>query len=442
MPSRVEMRRQIERFLRGIVVVALAILLWQSLGSSSNSVVADSRARGLSRSALVSWSAAPSAPSRIHVALDSVPTAVERAWLAGIAGAGTTVSWSGNLAPVIVDAQSVAAPAGGTRLLIAAPRGSTVVVSDDIGVIDTVQPQNAGAAIALGAHSDRLGVRVKGSTASTIGRDSLALHRALVIAGAGWESKFVVAALEEEGWKVDAFIRVAPGVDVTQGPLAAIDTSRYSAVVALDSTASAYADRIVRFVRDGGGVVLGPSAATVNAMSQLRAGTIGSIASGSSESGTAVALTTLPLRPITSFREDAIPLEKRGGAVAVAARRFVAGRVVQLGYEDTWSWRMSGGESGLAEHRRWWTGVVSRVAYAPVVPAAIAGSGAQKSLGEFHDAGEESPVADLVASIGQRATESNPRLRKTSIDLTVLLFAVLSLALVGEIASRRTRGVE
>jgi hypothetical protein len=110
-------------------------------------------------------------------------------------------------------------------------------MSDEVGVIDTLPQHDAGASVTLNSMAGRLSARAKSSVASTVVRDSVVLRRILVIGEAGWESKFVVAALEEEGWKVDALIRVAPGVDVTQGS-AAIDTSRYSAVIALDAGVS------------------------------------------------------------------------------------------------------------------------------------------------------------------------------------------------------------
>ena len=148
----------------------------------------------------------------------------------------------------------------------------------------------------------------------------------LVIGDAGWESKFVVAALEEEGWKVDAFIRVAPNVDVTQGSAAVIDTARYSAVVALDGAASPYASRIIEFARTGGGVVLTPQAATPDAMAPLRVGAVGRTTGDAraAQAGGSVTLTTLALAPITSLRSDAVPLERRAGTVATAARRVGA----------------------------------------------------------------------------------------------------------------------
>src|SRR6185503_12929742 len=233
MPSRAEMRIRIEQVLRGIVIIALAVMLWQSLHGQSNAGARTVSARGIRPSALADWSTLAKAPATIHVQLNSVPSTIERAWLSALAGAGSAVTWSGDIAPLMIEAQPVASPSGGTKVLVAAPTGS-VVVNDDVGPIDTLRAQSAGAMLSLSASQDRLTARVKGSAASTSTADSLTLHRVLVIADAGWESNFAIAALEEEGWKVDASIRVAPGVNVTQGSVAVIDTSRYSAVVALD----------------------------------------------------------------------------------------------------------------------------------------------------------------------------------------------------------------
>jgi hypothetical protein len=330
----------------------------------------------------------------------------------------------------MIDAQPVASPTGGTKILLAAPGGSSVVMSDDIGVIDTIRTQNRGASLVLNSVAGNLAARVKGSVASTAQPDSVVLHKILVIGEAGWESKFVVAALEEEGWKVDAFIRVAPGVDVTQGS-AVIDTSRYSAVVALDGAASPYADRIIEFVQTGGGVVLTPQAASLDAMALLRAGAVGRVSSEARpiEASGSVNLATLALAPITSLRADAIPLGNRAAAVAIAVRRVGAGRALQLGYEDTWRWRMGGGDGAVRDHRVWWTELVSGVAYGPRVP---------RTTG---NAGNEAPRLGLVAAIGPsvpRGAVSN--LSATRSDWIAWLFLLLALALTSEIASRRFRG--
>src|SRR5260221_12504209 len=144
-----------------------------------------------------------------------------------------------------------------------------------------------------------------GATASTVPRDSVVLHKVLVISDANWESKFVVAALEEAGWKVDALIRVAPSVNVTQGSMAAIDTAGYSAVVALDGSASPYANRLADYVQSGGGVVLAPQAAAVDAMSSLGIGGVGqppSHARAIQESGP-VNLASHSPDAITTFRK-------------------------------------------------------------------------------------------------------------------------------------------
>src|SRR6266508_1705847 len=265
MPSRAEIRVLAERVLRGIVIAVLAYLLWKSFGPRPE-VIQDTVGGRPSGGALAGWTMRPVAPRRIHVLLDSVPSPLVRDWLGALGSAGSMVSWSGDLPPLMLGAQPVASPAGGVRVRVAAPNGSAVVMSDEVGVLDTVRAQNGGGAVVLNSAVRGLTAHVNGSLASTVPRDSVVLHKVLVVGDAGWESKFVVAALEEEGWKVDAFIRVAPGVDVTQGSIATIDTARYSAVVALDGAVSPYANRIVEFARSGGGVVLSPQAALLDGM--------------------------------------------------------------------------------------------------------------------------------------------------------------------------------
>jgi hypothetical protein len=432
MPSRAETRVRLEHVLRGIVITVLGVMLWQSLREQTDSGGSSVSVRGID-GALARWSALTKAPGGIHVQMTSVPSPVERAWLAALAGAGSGVTWSGDLPPVMIDAQPVAAPVGGTKVVVAAPSGSSIVMSDDIGVIDTLRTQNPGASLAIASFAGSLTARVKGSVASTAQRDSVLLQKVLVIGNAGWESKFVVAALEEAGWKVDAFIRVAPGVDVTQGSAAVIDTSRYSAVVALDAAASPYANRIIEFARTGGGVVLTPQAASLDAMVPLRAGAVGRASSetGRIQASGSVSLATLALAPITLLRSDAVPLEKRAGTVAIAARRISAGRALQLGYDQSWRWRMGGGEGAVQDHRKWWTGLVSSVAYAPRVPRSTALT-----------ASDEAPMVGLVAAIGPSTPAgAAANLSGKPLDWMAWLFVLLTLGLIGEVASRRLRGL-
>jgi len=115
--------------------------------------------------------------------------------------------------------------------------------------------------------------------------------------------------------------------------------------------------------------------------------------------------------------------------VTVAAARVGAGRSVQLGYEDTWRWRMAGGPNSVRDHRAWWTGLVSNVAYAP-----------RTSIAGRTIATDDAPVAELVAALG-RATDTtvaNQAVNRS--HWMVWLFIIVSLSLLLEVASRRLRG--
>jgi hypothetical protein len=204
-------------------------------------------------------------------------------------------------------------------------------------------------------------------------------------------------------------------------------------VIALDSSASPYANRIIQFVRTGGGVILEREAAAVDAMAPLRAGAVGR-ATSELHAGLAaeVSLSTLALAPITLLRSDAVPVEKRASSIAIAARRIAAGRALQIGYKDTWRWRMDSAEGALRDHRSWWTGLVSSVAYAPRVPTPTVNAGPT----------DEAPMIGLIGALGPNAPSGlAANLSGGKSDLTVFLFVLLALGLTGEVASRRLRGV-
>src|SRR5687768_8524332 len=124
MQSRAELRILIERALRSLLIVALAVMLWQSLRETTF----DYHAMGTLGivDALRESSASPTAPPRIDVQLDSVPSVPQRAWLGALAGAGSSVAWSGDLPPVMTGAHPTALPTGGTRITVAAPSGSSL----------------------------------------------------------------------------------------------------------------------------------------------------------------------------------------------------------------------------------------------------------------------------------------------------------------------------
>lgn len=434
MPSRAEVRIRIEQLLRVVVVIALIALLWRTLESTDSRQPRDVRSAHVASATLAEWTRAPGKPGTVFLELDSVPTILDRAWLRSLGGAGSTIAWSGRPTPLMIDVQPVASPAGGNRISIAA-NTARVVVSDEIGVIDSVQSSNVGAAIATGSTMSRVVAHAHGSIASARLADSLILRRVLVVGSAGWESKFATAALEEEGWKVDAVLHVAPGVDVVAPAQSVIDTSHYSAVVALDSAAATYASRIVAFVREGGGVVLGPGAAALDGFAALRAGNVDrAVQAPSTAPNASLTLSSLPVYPISSLRDDAIPLARTRGVLSLVARRFNQGRVLQTGIVDSWRVRMNGGDDGIRTHREWWTSAVSNVAYAPRVSRAttnISGVGAD----------DPAPAADLVATLGPPRQESaKDGAGGARTNLTPWLFLLLVLALLAEISSRRLRG--
>ena len=379
--------------------------------------------------ALRSWSTAGIAPDRASIQLDSTPAPVSRDWMKALAHSGTQVSWKGSLPATAVSVQPIASPRGGLRVLSAAPNANRITVSDDLGLIEGASAHAGGASFEVPSSSGDIVATAGGSKATSDQTDSIRIGRVLVIGGAGWEAKFVVAALEEEGWKVDADMRVAPSVDVTQGSTASIDTARYSAVIALDGTAASRASDISRYVSSGGGLILAGTATSLEAFAGLKAGGTGNVQTASileAEPGTAT-LKSLALIPIVSLRSDAIRLESRDGAIASAARRHNSGRVLQVGYVDTWRWRMSGGDRGPSDHREWWTKAISSVAYAPVVREAAMRK-------------DNAPVARLIEALGpQSQATTSLASHARSISLW-LLFAILSLSIIGEWASRRLRG--
>jgi hypothetical protein len=201
-------------------------------------------------------------------------------------------------------------------------------------------------------------------------------------------------------------------------------------VVALDESAGAAAASIRRFVESGGGVVLGAGAAALPGFSALRAGVAGSrVAPVELEPPADDPRRGLALVPVSRLAPGSIVLEQRSAGVAVAARRVGMGRVLQLGYEDSWRWRMAGADGAVEAHRRWWSGLVSAVAYratirgyAPVSP---------------HDA----PLVRTIAQLGSPDSSHRPEPGRRSQGPPVeWLFGLAVVSLLAEWASRRWRG--
>ena len=428
-PSATRVRAIAEWVLRAVALLLLAWLVVASLGAGP----APSAARADSASlddALREWTAR--APEAAWVSLDALPHAESRAWLGALRRAGTPVAWGGDSLPALaLETSPIADPVGGSRVRVAAGRGARVALWDAAGLVDTVAVRGAGSSVSFGATAGAVEARTARGTARVAPMDSLRLGRLLVLARAGWEAKFVIAALEERGWSVDARLRVAPGVDVTQGTPASPDTARYAAVIALDTTAADRGAAIARFVRQGGGLLLAGDAARIPALASLAPGT-----AGTRVAGAAGALEAedprrgLALWPVTQLRDGAVPLERRGSSVTVAARRLGVGRVVQVGHDDSWRWRMAGGEGAAGEHRAWWSSLVSAVAYAPVV----------RSPDSSGDAPDPAPRAALLDALGAPTPPPAGETGRSRDPLRATTFAAIVVLLLLEWASRRLRG--
>jgi len=428
MPSRAEVRGGFEGVLRVVSIAILAWLLWKSLDRTRSDQVVSARSSNIA-AALRDWSRAGIAPDRAAIRLDSAPGPMERDWMRAVGHSGTRVQWNGNLPAIAIAAQPIASPRGGIRALAAAPNSNRVSIEDDLGLIEGANAHAGGASFDIPVASGNFVAAVGATKATADPVDSIRIGRVLVIGTAGWESKFVTAALEEEGWRVDADIRVAPSVAVTQGTLAPIDTSRYSAVIALDGAAALRASDISRYVSSGGGLILAGAAGSLEAFSPLRAGTIGNVQTPSvleSEPGS-LTRKSLSVVPIAVLKPDAVRLESAGGITTTAARRHNQGRVLQEGYLETWRWRMSGGDRSPSEHREWWTKAVASVAYAPVVRAGPV-------------INDNAPVTRLVEALGP-ASQTTTSLTSNARSISLwLLASALGLFLLAEWLSRRLRG--
>ena len=428
MPSRDKLSRYAEGFLRAVVIGLLAWYFVQVIRARRHGPEEGTSSETL-RESLARWSTVAS-PEVVHVALAHPPAGVERDWLAALPGAGTTVKWSGpSLLPTAIAVEPRADPAGGVDVSVAAPESSLVVLSDTLGVLDSARAAGAGIHAIIPKPRATTDAVVGPVVARAARRDSLDLRRLLVIGHASWETKFAVAALEERGWKVDAHIAVSPKGDVRQGEIAAIDTARYSAVLAVDSTAGRYGDRIVRFVREGGGLVLWAPAARARSLARIAPGGAGELIEDEGEAPKdSVPRDYLELVPIEPLASDAIVLERRGPNVSIAARRVGPGRVIETGYTNSWRWRMAGGDDAPERHREWISGLVSSVAYA----------------GRAHIAAPPSDVAPL-ASLIDRLGPAAAAWKDPGLDQQLIVrwvFGVLCAALLLEWASRRIRGVK
>lgn len=372
------------------------------------------------------------APDSVHVRLDSVPDAAWRDWLVALRRAGTAVGWSGTLAPLAIAVEPVNAPAGGAQLLIAGAVGDSVAVRDAIGPLDTLRLSGAGGALRVSALAEPAQATLGPVRALAVSGDSLVPGAVLVLGTAGWEARYVIAALEESGWRVDARLTIGPGISVRRGVPGTVDTARYVAVIAIDSAGAGESRRLVSFARAGGGLVLSGIAAALPALREVAPGQSGARVQPAVVAFTAEApRRALGFIPVSRPRRDAVALEMRAGVTAVAARREGLGRVVQVGYDESWRWRMQGGERGMEAHRQWWSSLVAGAALKRAT---------QRDLPGIEIAAAAPRVA-VVAALGDAVPPLQATTRlpgRTGPHWWILVASVLLLLL--EWTSRRLRG--
>ncbi len=427
-------RRVIERVLRGLLLATIVIAIVIAIQTLRERRVAYVRGGPAAVSSAVARWSSVEAPSEAHVVFDSVATSDVRDWMAALRRTSTRLTWDGPaLTPVAVGVQPVIDPHRPIRMAIAAPRGSKIAISDTLGPIDSVEIHNDGAVITLAGVEGAVRASVGGTVANNIPHDSVGLKSILVLGVASWDGKYIMATLEEQGWTMDARFILAPTGDVVQNAKAiTIDTSRYAAVIAVDSSAAKYSAQIARFVRSGGGFIASGEAAGVSAFSELLPADGGAlIPPPPIEGDSSDPRGSLPLIPLTHLKSDAIVLENARGFTTVAARRVGKGRVLQVGYLNTWRWRLGGTgdmQAPVRAYRTWWAALVSSVAYAPRWEMA------QRPT-------DPAPVSALVETLGPPVSRAETKASFLNDPrLLAILFAIAVGALFMETASRRLRG--
>jgi hypothetical protein len=424
------MRSRRSDFELGCRLAAFALLGWllgESVLPSPGPRLERAQMRAVS-SRLATWTRAPS-NVRLHADLATTPDARVIDWLAALAHSGHAVTWSGSPPAVAMSAEAVADPSGSVRVDVAAPSHTPVVLRDSASVIDSVRVGQLGATIVTPLVVGTLVGDADGQRVSARAPDRAHLRSIVVIGDAGWEAKFVVSALEERGWPVIARFRVAPNVDVAQGIVLPLDTSRVAAVVAIDTTVQSLGAALERFVRSGGGLVLAGPASLAPAVASLSPGSLDTRTHPSVLPADTIGLGATGFYRVSALKADGVALERRAGAIVVAARRVGVGRVLQIGFDDSWRWRMAGGPGSAAAYRDWWARVVAAVAYVPGAPPHVAnGSGAS------------APLAHLIDRLGPSRPIAAGNTPRAPVDRGLLL-ALIMILLLAEWASRRVRGL-
>ncbi|MEP6778254.1 MAG: hypothetical protein ABJC26_00085 [Gemmatimonadaceae bacterium] len=451
------LRERGEFALRLIALAALVLLVLVVAGvfiptrSNSKSAVLFATAPGVKASSLsallqrlvISERPLPS----LHVDASVVPSDTVRSLMSAANAIGIPVSWTDSTknAAMAIEATALIDPKGGVALRASAPAGAALAFRDSVGLIDSVHVRSGGGAITVGRVSGSVMVTANAARAQTDAPAPVTIRRILLIGAPGWESKFTMAALEERGWGVDARYSLGRNVSVTQGDPTVPDTARYAAVVALDSTALPQVAAIKRYVQSGGGLLLAGAAATLREFGELLPGKAGAEQAGIPGAlGTDApqqAFSWRPLAPDSNALVIARSSRARSGDrnATIVARRYGAGRVVEVAYSDVWQWRMAGPDGSVDAHRQWWGALIAMVAYAPEIERA----NVESAVNDVDNLpGNAAPYADMLARFGKSVAVPPPLLSNAAQGKfwETLLLCVALVALLMEWASRRLRG--
>ena len=461
-------RAMAERACRALAVVALTAAAWMAWrdgrGTSATAGAPSRRLLTLDRAAVrdangqgavaaMHSALLASAGDTLEVQLREMPTRPARAALAAVAGAARPLAFwvdSTASAGVALSVAEIPGPRGGFDVRAASGGSGRVTLRDAGGVLDSLEgaPRQVHAWRVSG--DARRVYLDAGSAQAVVDLRAVGSTKRLFVYGEpGWESKFVVAALEELGWQVDGTVRVSPSGRVTVGVPGRLDTARYAAVLVLDSTA-VDARAITAFVNAGGGVVLSGDALRLPALAPLRPATASEVRGGIA----GALLSETPRRgleawELTPVRGATVLQDDRGDHAhpepAVVARRVGAGRVVATAYRESWRWRMQGSEDGMSDHRQWWRDVL-QAALPTALPNSLPALRAVP-VGAAQEAwpGDAAPYADLAARAGAPSVaQPRPAGRVGSpvpSHWPRWLFALATVALLVEWSSRRLRGL-
>lgn len=382
------------------------------------------------------WESTLGARSAVRVRWepDSTPNALARDSLAALQRAGREVTWRADVAPMMAMAEPLREP--GDRWRIAVINDAPTLLRDSLGPLDSLD--GAGA---LSTDAVRGAIRVvAGKTEARVAPiSSITLGRVAVFARAGWEPRFAITALEEAGWRVDARLTLGRDRDVLQGEFAP-RRARHSVAIVFDTASlSREGVALARFVGEGGGLVLAGEAARaeVPALSGLVGARVTRLEPPETRSFAGHEPThALPLYVLGTRRPDAVLVESRESLPAVVARRVGAGRVVQMGYAETWRWRMEGEGRAVEEHRAYWSRLVGLAAAATDVPPP---SYDGVPMPRDFSINQPAPRAALLHALGPSSAESQPA-PTGSRQLPRWLGALILILLMVEWASRRGRG--